>query len=90
MTPELEEPHQSSGSAVKKRIIGVKPGKFVKGIDGLKGLAIIGVTIFHLFPHVASGGFMGVSLFFLLSGYLLAFTTNQQWVAISREEQSVL
>ena len=30
MTPELEEPHQSSGSAVKKRIIGVKPGKFVK------------------------------------------------------------
>ena len=79
MTPELEEPHQSSGSAVKKRIIGVKPGKFVKGIDGLKGLAIIGVTIFHLFPHVASGGFMGVSLFFLLSGYLLAFTANQQW-----------
>ena len=79
MPPELEEPHQGLGSRQKKRIIGVKPGQFVKGLDGLKGLAILGVTIFHLFPHAASGGFMGVSLFFVLSGYLLAFTTNQQW-----------
>ena len=79
MPPELEEPHQGLGSRQKKRIIGVRPGTFVKGLDGLKGLAILGVTIFHLFPHAASGGFMGVSLFFVLSGYLLAFTTNQQW-----------
>ena len=79
MPPELEEPHQSIGSRQRKRIIGVRPGTFVKGLDGLKGLAILGVTIFHLFPYAASGGFMGVSLFFLLSGYLLAFTTNQQW-----------
>ena len=79
MPPELEEPHQGLGSRQKKRIIGVKPGQFVKGLDGLKGLAILGVTVFHLFPHAASGGFMGVSIFFVLSGYLLAFTTNQQW-----------
>ena len=51
----------------------------IQGIDGLKGLAIIGVTLFHMFPNSVIGGFLGVSLFFLLSGYLLAFTTASQY-----------
>lgn len=51
----------------------------IQGIDGLKGIAIIGVTLFHMFPNSITGGFLGVSLFFLLSGYLLAFTTANQY-----------
>ena len=79
MSPELEEPHQGAISGVKKRNNGAKSEKFVRGIDGLKGIAILGVTLYHLFPTAGRGGFLGVSLFFLLSGYLLAFTTNLQW-----------
>ena len=79
MSPELEEPHQGAASERKKHGTGGKKEKLVKGIDGLKGIAILGVTLYHLFPTTGSGGFLGVSLFFLLSGYLLAFTTNQQW-----------
>lgn len=79
MSPELEDPHQETASGVKHHSSGGKKGKVVKGIDGLKGIAILGVTLYHLFPAVGSGGFLGVSLFFLLSGYLLAFTTNLRW-----------
>lgn len=52
----------------------------ILGIDGLKGLAIIGVTLFHMFPNSVKGGFLGTSLFFLLSGYLLAVTTAKNSV----------
>ncbi len=79
MSPELEDPHQGTASGGKHHSSGGKKGKVVKGIDGLKGIAILGVTLYHLFPAAGSGGFLGVSLFFLLSGYLLAFTTNLRW-----------
>lgn len=36
----------------------------IQGIDGLKGIAIISVTLFHMFPNSITGGFLGVSLFF--------------------------
>lgn len=45
----------------------------------MKGIAIIGVTLFHMFPNAIRGGYLGVSLFFVISGYLLAFTSLQQW-----------
>ena len=38
--------------------------KQIKGIDGIRALAIIGVTAFHFFPDLFKGGYMGVCLFF--------------------------
>ena len=45
----------------------------IQGIDGLKGLAIIGVTLFHMFPNSVIGGFLGVSLFFSIIGVFISF-----------------
>ncbi len=47
--------------------------KHVTELDGVRGLAILMVICFHYFPGVgiASPGWMGVDLFFALSGYLI-------------------
>lgn len=42
-----------------------------KGLDMLKGIAITGIFLYHLIPSVFPGGFLGVPLFFVLSGYLM-------------------
>ena len=48
----------------------------IQGIDALRTLAIVGVTLFHMFPDVVKGGYLGVSLFFVLTGYLLAYSAS--------------
>ena len=47
-----------------------RPGH-IHGLDGIRALAIIGVLIFHFTPTVLPGGFLGVDVFFVLSGFLI-------------------
>lgn len=42
----------------------------IVALDGLRALAIAGVVLYHLRPSRLTGGFLGVTLFFTLSGYL--------------------
>lgn len=46
----------------------------IPGLDGLRAIAIVAIILYHMFPQTMRGGYLGVSLFFVLSGYLLAVT----------------
>lgn len=46
-------------------------GSRVLPLDGLRTLAIIGVVLYHLHVQGFGGGFVGVNVFFVLSGYLI-------------------
>lgn len=45
--------------------------QYFTGLDGLRAIAVVFVILFHLMPNVFSGGFIGVPIFFVISGFLM-------------------
>jgi peptidoglycan/LPS O-acetylase OafA/YrhL len=41
-------------------------------VDGLRAIAVLSVVIFHAFPEYLRGGYVGVDIFFVISGYLIS------------------
>lgn len=54
--------------------------KFLNGIEFLRVLAIVGIVLYHIWPHSVPGGFIGVCLFFMISGYLLFLTSESDYM----------
>lgn len=53
---------------MKKRL---KHSRYINGFDGIRSIAVIGVILYHLMPTRMRGGYLGVPVFFVVSGYLI-------------------
>ena len=56
---------------------------YIKHIDGLRALAVFGVIVYHAKIYLGTepflkGGYLGVDLFFVISGYLMTMIISEQ------------
>ncbi|WP_214741897.1 acyltransferase family protein [Exiguobacterium sp. s48] len=57
----------------------LKHTTYMPGLDGLRTFAVLAVILYHLNVPYISGGFLGVDVFFVLSGYLITGILLREW-----------
>jgi peptidoglycan/LPS O-acetylase OafA/YrhL len=59
------------------------PGPFLyrPHIDGLRAVAVVAVVVYHAFPAALPGGFAGVDVFFVISGFLISQILYREFAA---------
>ncbi|MBD5786869.1 acyltransferase family protein [Cellulosimicrobium terreum] len=69
-TAQSAPPHQRPRT-VTSRSDDARGRSRVAGLDGLRALAVLAVVVHHVWPGALPGGFLGVDVFFVVSGFLI-------------------
>jgi peptidoglycan/LPS O-acetylase OafA/YrhL len=64
---------QAMGGSTRENLLG-----YVPGLDGIRAVAVLLVLAFHAQVPALNGGFLGVDVFFVLSGYLISTLLLQE------------
>src|ERR671938_347946 len=66
-------------------LLGEMPHRaFRPEIQALRAVAVVGVVVYHLWPAVLRGGFVGVDVFFVISGFLITQQMADEAAATGR------
>ena len=75
MPPHADQPLQPIGGASANASPGLLSALArdprLPGLDGLRGVAALAVVAYHLDARLLPGGFLGVDLFFTISGFII-------------------
>ncbi len=68
-TPTRADPRPTPRSRPRAADISRVP--YLPGLDGMRAIAVVAVMVYHANPNWLPGGFLGVEVFFVISGYLI-------------------
>lgn len=66
-------------NTIGRRTRNTSSNGYIGGLDGLRLIALLGVIFYHLFPYSLPGGYLGVIIFFVISGYLVTASFIKEW-----------